>query len=216
MSSNVPKKNQTDQTVADQKLIDGLTKHAATLPSIVIAGTSTTTAAIVAKLQARIAAISTVQTTRATWRAAVQAERTEVAATKAFVSAVRQALLVAFTGQVDVLADFGLTPRAKHVATPAENLVRAAKSKATRAARHTMGSKQKAEVKGTGTPVVSVTTAPVAVAPVAPATVAPVAPRPIAPVTPAAPPVQPVAAPETVPTTAPATPATSATPAHGA
>ena len=147
MASNVPKKNQTDQTVADQKLIDGLTKHAATLPSIVIAGTSTTTANIVTKLQARIAAIKTVQTTKATWKAAIQAERTEQATTKAFVSAVKQALLVAFAGQVDALADFGLTARKVRVLTPEEKVAAAAKRNATRAARHTMGTKQKKAVQ---------------------------------------------------------------------
>jgi hypothetical protein len=206
MSSNVPKKNQTDQTVADQKLIDGLTKHAATLPSIVIAGTSTTTAAIVAKLQARIAAISTVQTTRATWRAAVQAERTEVAATKAFVSAVRQALLVAFTGQVDVLADFGLTARKVRVVTPEEKVAATAKRAATRAARHTMGSKQKAAIKGTVATTTPVTAAPPvatsiatpAAPPAAGPTPTPAAPQPTAPAAPASP----VAAPTTTPTPA--------------
>ena len=56
---------------------------------------------------------------------------------------------MAFAGQVDTLADFGLTARAKHVATPEEKLASTDKAKATRAARHTMGSKQKAAIKGT-------------------------------------------------------------------
>src|ERR1700678_1538683 len=166
MASNTPKRNQLDQTAADQKLIDGLTKHAATLPSIVIAGTSTTTANIVTKLQARIAAIKTVQTTRATWQAAVQATRTEQATTKAFVSAVKQALLVAFAGQVDALADFGLTARKARVLTPEEKVASAAKRAATRAARHTMGSKQKAAIKGTVAPTTSTTATPPATTPI--------------------------------------------------
>jgi hypothetical protein len=32
MASNLPKKNRTDQMLADQRLMDGLTKHAATEP----------------------------------------------------------------------------------------------------------------------------------------------------------------------------------------
>ena len=61
----------------------------------------------------------------------------------------KQGLLVAFAGQLDTLADFGLTARAKHVATPEEKLASTAKAKATRAARHTMGSRQRAKIKGT-------------------------------------------------------------------
>jgi hypothetical protein len=39
--------------------------------------------------------------------------------------------------------------------TPEEKIAAAAKAKATRAARHTMGSKQKAKVKGTVTTIVT-------------------------------------------------------------
>ena len=66
---------------------------------------------------------------------------------------------MAFAGQMDTLADFGLTARAKHVATPEEKIASAAKAKATRAARHTMGSKQKAAIKGTVTPTAPTTAA---------------------------------------------------------
>jgi hypothetical protein len=60
----------------------------------------------------------------------------------------RQALLVAFADQVDVLADFGLTGRKTRVVTPEEKVTAAAKARATRAARHTMGKRQKAAIKG--------------------------------------------------------------------
>jgi hypothetical protein len=208
MASNTPKKNQIDQTTADQKLIDGLTKHAATLPSIVIAGTSTTTADIVAKLQARITAIKTVQTTKATWQAAVQAARTEQATTKTFVSGVKQALLVAFAGQVDALADFGLTARKVTVLTPEEKVAAAAKRTATRAARHTLGSKQKAAIKGTVTPTTPVTATPPAATPIP----TPAAPPAAAP-TPTPPATQPTA--PASPASPTAAPATAPTPAHG-
>jgi hypothetical protein len=61
---------------------------------------------------------------------------------------VRQTLLLAFDGKLDTLADFGLTARAVPVRTPEQRTAAAAKAKATRAARHTMGSKQKAAIKG--------------------------------------------------------------------
>jgi hypothetical protein len=102
--------------------------------------------------------------------------------TKGYVSNVKQALLVAFSGQLDTLADFGLTMRSKPVMTPEERLAATAKAKATRAARHTMGSKQKAEIKGTVAPTAPAPTpapAPTAIPPTVPVPVpAPVAPAP--------------------------------------
>jgi hypothetical protein len=67
-----------------------------------------------------------------------------------------------FGNQADVLADFGLAlPKAR--ATKLETKVQAVvKGKATRQARHTMGKKQKASVKGTpnGTPATQPTPKP--------------------------------------------------------
>jgi hypothetical protein len=162
MGNNTPKKNRTSEVTADQKLIAGLTKHAATLPSFVVAGVSTTNADVIAKLQARIAAENAVPPARATWQAAVSAARSEIAATKSVVSAVKQAVLAAFAGQVDALGDFGLTPRKARVLTPEAKVAATAKAKATRAARHTAGSVQKKAVKGdvTGVVVTPVTSAP--------------------------------------------------------
>jgi len=145
-------KNRTDETVAAQKLVDGLNKNAAAIPSIVIDGAVLTTKDIVGTLQSRIDEASTVLSTRATWQAAVQADRVGRDKAKPFVSGLRQALLVAFASKIDTLADFGLTPRKVHVASPEANLARTQKALATRAARHTMGSRQKKAIKGTIAP----------------------------------------------------------------
>jgi hypothetical protein len=173
--------NKTDRTtrqVADQKLIDGLNKHSSTFSSLVIGGQSYTTAAIIGLLQGRIATANAVTTTHATWEAAVLADQDERTKTKQFVSGLRQALKVAFAGSVEQLTDFGLKgPKAKPPRTPEQKAAAAAKAKATRAARHTMGPKQKAAIKGTVP-----ATAPEA----QPAAPAPTPPTP--PVAPAAPP----------------------------
>jgi hypothetical protein len=170
MGRNTPNPDRTSEVAADQKLIDGLTKHAATLPPFLIAGASTTTTEVIAKLQARIAAANAVAPARGTWQAAVEAARSQVASTKSLVGAVKQALLLAFAGQADVLADFGLSPRKPRVVTPETKIAAAAKAKATRAARHTAGPVQKKAITGnvTGvvvTPVVTVTSAPAPAAP---------------------------------------------------
>jgi hypothetical protein len=223
MGSNTPNQNRIDEITADQKLIDGLNKHATTITSIVIGGAAATTKDIVATLQSRIDSAKAASSTRATWLAAVQAYQAERVKTRTYVSGLRQSLLVAFAGQVDTLADFGLTPRKPRVLTPEQKLAAAAKAKATRAARHTMGKKQKAAIKGT----VATPTAPVPAAPApTPAPTPPEAPAPT-PVSPAAPQAAPTATPATpapapeppAPTqaaqpTPPAPPVTPATPTH--
>jgi hypothetical protein len=105
-----------------------------------------------------VAAAKATETTRAAWLAAVQASQTEQATTKAFVSVFKQVVLAAFAGQVDTLADFGLTPRKARVVAPDVQVAAAAKAKATRAARHTMGPNQKAAIRGTVAPARSVPT----------------------------------------------------------
>jgi hypothetical protein len=138
-----------DQQAGDQALIDGLKKHQSTLSSLLIAGTSLKTADLIGTLQARIDARNATVKSRAAWQTDVKAVRDERAKTKALVSGLRQALHVMFAGSIDTLADFGLTPRKVSVLTPEEKALATAKAKATRSARHTMGSKQKAKIKGT-------------------------------------------------------------------
>jgi hypothetical protein len=139
MGNNTPNNNRIDQITSEQSLIAGFTKHASAITSMAILGTTQTTKDVVATLQSLIDSARAVQTTRATWQVAVQADRALRDKTKTFVSVVKQSLLAAFAGQLDTLADFGLTARKPHVATPEEKIAAAAKAKATREARHTNG-----------------------------------------------------------------------------
>jgi hypothetical protein len=144
------KNNYPVQIAADQSLIAGLTKHAATLTSLLIAGASVLTTDFVTTLQARIAAIQAAIAAHAALTAAVAAAHAEIARTAALVSGARQALKIAFSGQPTTLGDFGLMPpKVRTPLTAEEKVAVVAKAKATRAARHTMGSKQKAQVTGT-------------------------------------------------------------------
>ncbi len=202
MASNTPKANRPSEVTALQKMSDGLTKHASTIPQLVIGAVSMTPADVSTKLESRIAVAQAVDSTRATWRNAVAVDDTATEQLKPFLSGLRQTLLAAFSGQVDVLADFGLTPRKKAVLTTTERAAAALKAKATRAARGTLGKNQKADITtnvkvnaATVTPMVTVP----APAPEAPATTSTTA----APAPVAAPVTEPVVAPVT--TTAPAT-----------
>jgi hypothetical protein len=107
-----------------------------------------------------IAAENTVNTTRATWGAAVLAERTMRTGNQQSLDALKQTLLAMFATQPDVLADFGLAPRKKAVISPQARVAAAAKAKATRAARGAKGSVQIQQVTGnvTGIIVTPVTT----------------------------------------------------------
>jgi hypothetical protein len=141
--------NRTEVQTSDQKLIDGLKKHEPTLSSLFIGGALLKTADVITILQTRIDAATTVVSSRATWQTDVKADHDQRAKTKTLVSGLRQALQVAFVGQIDALADFGLKPRKVRVTTPEQKAAASAKAKATRVARHTMGPKQKAQIKGT-------------------------------------------------------------------
>ncbi len=154
--STKQKKSHIEQQAADQSLIDGFTKNAQTLTSFLVGGATIKASDAIAVLEARIAAANTAQSTRATWRAAVKANATEHASTQALVADLTQALKLMFAGSIESLAEFGLKPRkVRAVPSPEAQVVAAAKAKATRSARHTMGSKQKKKVSGTVTTIVA-------------------------------------------------------------
>jgi hypothetical protein len=145
---------------ADDQLSAGLTKHGATLAPFVVAGQTYKPADVITTLQTRKNTATNVATTRSSWRAAVAADRNERAQTAPLIAGVKQSLQVTYAGSVDTLADFGLEPRKKAVVSPETRVASAAKAKATRTARRTMGSVQKKAVKGdvanvTVTPLIS-------------------------------------------------------------
>jgi len=146
MSTNTIKKARVNEVDALQKLADGLTQHASTAPSVVLAGVTLKPSDVVAKLQARIAQAKAVSSAAANWHSMVQTDQSAAAQLKPLLSAVKHVLLAAYSTQLDVLADFGLTPRKKPVVSPATKTAAALKAKATRAARGTKGTQQKAAI----------------------------------------------------------------------
>ncbi len=146
MSTNLTKKTRVNEVDALQRLADGLTQHASTVPSIVFAGVTLKPSDVVAKLQARIAQAKAVASAAANWHSMVQTDHTAAAQLTPLLAAVKQVLLGAYSTQLDVLADFGLSPRKKPVVSPATRTAAALKAKATRAARGTKGTQQKAAI----------------------------------------------------------------------
>ncbi len=204
--------NKNGKASAVGKLVAGAKKH---FPNgkqqLLLGGASMTVDDAVAELQEFIDSRSAVVAAQATAKTKVEAERARLPALYAFISAFEQYVRLAFGKQVDVLADFGISPRkAKTPMTAEQKAVAAAKRDATRAARGTKGPKAKKQVKGNVTAklVVTPVTGESAPAPTAPSLTAPVAPVAPTPVVTSAP----EAAPP--PVAEPATHAPSGGPAH--
>jgi hypothetical protein len=158
--------------VEDQKLIVGVQKHLAGM-SLVLAGKTFTAAEAVALLQARIDVAGPVQTARATWMSMIDNEKAKITETQKYVSALRQIVKGMFAADVATLADFGIVlQRTQATLTSEDAALKAARSKATRAARHTAGPKQKAKIKGV-VPTPPSPIQPTATSPAAPAVTKP-------------------------------------------
>ena len=151
--------SKSSRLTRDQNLIAGINKHLKGV-TLRVAGQSLTAKQAVGLFQGQVDAISATTTAKANWQAAVKSEQTEMASTKIVAAAIRKAILIMFSQNADTLADFGLAPpKPRTPPTVSEKTARVAKARATRAARHTMGKKQKAAIKGvvpTTEPTVSV------------------------------------------------------------
>jgi hypothetical protein len=143
----------TDTTKAaritrDQGLIAGINKRLTTA-TLLIDGQVCNAAALAAPLTQRVTTGNVVLAQRAALVASTKADDTAVASTAVFVAATVEAVYAAFGNDAVALADFQLLPRKKPSMTPAQRLAASEKALATRAARHTMGPKQKLLVTGT-------------------------------------------------------------------
>jgi hypothetical protein len=151
------KGKQTVSALATQ-LIAGTNKRLAGTTQILVAGSSYTPAQAIEKLQAIVNLRSDVDVAKASTKAKLATEKADMPALRAFMGAFVTFVKAAFSSQPDALADFGLHPKARTPLTVEQKTAAAAKRKATRAARNTMGSEQKKSVKGA---VIGVTVTPI-------------------------------------------------------
>jgi hypothetical protein len=154
--SEVSKKNgkNTDAALA-QQLIAGTNKHLANLATLMFGSATFTPAQIATSLQRLATLRADVTAAQATTKAKLAAEAAEAPALRSLMIAFGSFVKVTFSQSPDVLADFGLHPKkAPAPLTVVKKAAAAAKRKATREARHTMGARQKKAVKGTVTGVV--------------------------------------------------------------
>jgi hypothetical protein len=142
-------KKRGDRIAEDQAMITGTEKYLGNLATLPVGGTNMTPADIVKVFQSRVDAGKAVQTAEAARTTAVKADLDTRTRTAATVRAFRRMVLGMFQETPDTLAVFDIPapkPRKVKVATKA---AAAAKNKATRAARGTVGPKKKLAIKGT-------------------------------------------------------------------
>ena len=183
MSNTTSTKTKAAALAHVQALIAGTTKH---LPngSFTFGGTAYTATSLVQVLQGLAGAMTARDAAQASAKDALAAEKAVQAQVSPILLAYKRFLLLTFANATQTLADFGLTPpKARKPLTSEQLAARAAKAKATRAARGTTSKKKKLAIKGdvTGVTVTPVTTPTKAALPVAPGS----------PVTPASPPAPP-------------------------
>ncbi len=123
-------------------------------------GQSLTPADITTKLQSIVTLRSGVNDAKAATKAKLAVEAAQLPALQAFMAALVSYVKGAYAGSPDVLADFGISPKARAPLSVEAKTAAVAKRAATRVARHTMGSQQKKAVVGnvTGVVVTPVTT----------------------------------------------------------
>jgi hypothetical protein len=174
MATNTSAKGHVVDTT--KQLIVGATKHFATGTTVSFAGGSYTPDQVAQKLQSLVDLRSNVDAAKATVRATLALEAAQAPALTAFSRQFKAFVKATFVNSPDVLADFGISLKQRGPMTVEEKTAAVAKRAATRAARHTMGVKQKLDVKGDVTGVVitpvkaSGATVPTPTSPTAPAT----------------------------------------------
>ena len=144
------RKSKTSRVAAERQLIVGLQKHLPKGASFTVAGKKHTLSQVVSILQARLDATHSVSAAREAWLNAVTAESETLSGTDQVLEAVRGTLLITVDPSQVPLSEFGIAARKPRAAlTTQAQGDRIAKCKATRVARHTMGKKEKAKIKGT-------------------------------------------------------------------
>ncbi len=144
----MPRKSRVEKVSRYQALVNGLEKHFARMVPLVIGGKEWKKEELIGFLEKYEGAMTAAHAAEAEYLAAVDREKTIDIETEEIAKCLLGLVRAGFGHDVEALADFGTAPFKKAVKS-AEVKARAAdRLRATRAARHTMGPKQKAKIKG--------------------------------------------------------------------
>jgi hypothetical protein len=140
----------TDVISIYQQAIDGVTQYLSnrTMP---LNGKALTSKAVIALLQAQIDALRASTAAHTAWIQAVAKERaSEQSSSAPLLAALRHYVAAVFGTTSDEYLAFGFQPpKPRGVKSPQAKVISAVKSRATRKARNTLGSKQRLGVTGT-------------------------------------------------------------------
>jgi hypothetical protein len=156
-----PMKSKNDLTASLQQAITGLDRYLKQA-SMLLHGQTVSSDDAIATLQAQIDALNASAAAYQAWLQAVAKQRAAYAATALpMLAAIRTYVAAAFGPQSDEYLAFGFKPPKKAVKSPEAKVVGAVKLRATRKARHTMGSKQRLAIKGEVPAAITLTTSSV-------------------------------------------------------
>jgi hypothetical protein len=132
-------------------MVDGIGKHLSQLTSLSVGSQTMARADIVKVFQARVDTGKAAQAAKAARTTTALEDRDERLKTAALVRSFRRIVLGMFEKSPDILAEFRLKAPKAGKRTVETMTAAVAKSKATRKARNTMGSKQRLSITGTVT-----------------------------------------------------------------
>ena len=135
-------KSRSDVTSINKQLVAALQEYYAK-KSLVVDGTTLPATSIIADLQKEDALVASTAKARSAWAAQVVALRAQTAANNKLRKALHASVLVNFAKDVTALGAFGYAVPQASKPSSQTKATAAQKSRATRAARHIMGSKQR-------------------------------------------------------------------------
>jgi hypothetical protein len=131
-----------------RQAIAGVKKHFAAVPTLALDGTAMTPDDVTAELQAAIDAADAAASVEKAFHDAVAAKHAAFAKTTARLRSLKALVQNQLGNSEEVLGDFGFSNTKPRTPDEATKAAAVAKRAATRAARHTMGKRQKAPIKG--------------------------------------------------------------------
>jgi hypothetical protein len=144
-------KNKVTRQNRLRKVLSGMGKHLQNVPGLTIAQVVHQVAELQARIQKDIDLSDATDQSKAAWLTEVQKERSSHKDIDPLLRGIKQYVLLTWGDAKDAsstLEDFGYAPRKPMTTKPSTKVTAAAKAKATRTARHTMGPKAKLKVKG--------------------------------------------------------------------
>jgi hypothetical protein len=139
--------NLSDIVTANNLLIAALQKYEPN-KTFVFAGKTWSTQDLITAFTNENNAIAATTSAKATWLKSTAAAKADRATNDPLRSLLHQAMLVQYGSDAEVLAAFGYKPRKQGIQTPETKVIAAAKQRATRAARGTLGSVERKTIHG--------------------------------------------------------------------